>query len=441
MRLRELSRQRLKLNFGPGGKVILDPCIRYELLDDANGVRLDAVEVGVRTRVAFAKTRKHVMVLRPTPEVLIELNGADDWRKSGVVVWRALNHGKRTIVRTVEDLPSEYRVFAYGPFTKWITGRGAKGGVGIAIPSTDHEAVVQLALIRESNKPGASSNARSAVRAKTIPRQRDVGPKGERIVSALASFQGIYLRAFLYPVIGNAADKHVGSRDRAFDLLRSPARSLSFLLTNYAFARAGGEQAGYGEICDKLLSPYCGDRANSLWDGIPSGVELWNRFRRACTREGIGLNEKLNRGVIEGLYTLASPNGGSGLVVKLANDIKGALGLTAVYRSLKEVPGVGPKIAAFICRDVVFLADLENQVSSTDAWMLQPVDVWTRRVAEFLDRTLDARPDEDVARFLTATAEAAGTSGIAFNQGSWFFGSQVARKESRLSPLLDCLGA
>src|SRR5262249_45553509 len=42
-----------------------------------------------------------------------------------------------------------------------------------------------------------------------------------------------------------------------------------------------------------------------------------------------------------------------------------------------------------------------------------------------------------IAQYVAESCEQAGVSGIAFNQGSWYFGSQVAGSAARLNELLD----
>lgn len=68
----------------------------------------------------------------------------------------------------------------------------------------------------------------------------------------------------------------------------------------------------------------------------------------------------------------------------------------------------------------------------------QPIHVWLGRVAEFLNPEIGAERTAPlvVAEFLARACADAGVAGTAFNQGAWYFGSQVARSASHLTELL-----
>jgi hypothetical protein len=243
----------------------------------------------------------------------------------------------------------------------------------------------------------------------------------------------------MFPAVCQASREVVSERAAALAALEEPLASLRFLLGTYAFARAGGEQAGYGEIAASLLARQTAGPVAEFWSEFSDGPSLWRAFARQCEAARIKPNEKLNRGPIEGFYTLARDSPSAGLIAKWAKGLGAVDGLRTLYEGLRRIRGVGPKIAAFVCRDAVLLAGSERAVPRDDSWLLQPVDVWMHRTAAYLSRKNRDVNGSEVARFLADAADQAGVSGIALNQGAWFFGSQVAKREDRLTCLLDCL--
>ena len=91
-------------------------------------------------------------------------------------------------------------------------------------------------------------------------------------------------------------------------------------------------------------------------------------------------------------------------------------------RSANGIRQVGPKIAAFYLRDLVSLFDLDALVASRDQALLQPVDVWVRRVADRLGLAAEAAPDADIRAAILDLCEQHGCSPLLFNQGTWYLG-------------------
>jgi hypothetical protein len=91
----------------------------------------------------------------------------------------------------------------------------------------------------------------------------------------------------------------------------------------------------------------------------------------------------------------------------------------------------------------VFLAGLEGVIPTLERSYFQPVDVWIGRVAEFLNSVLTFGKDKPstISRYLAEACTQAGVSAIAFNQGGWYFGGQVAGTADRLIRLLEELGS
>jgi hypothetical protein len=113
------------------------------------------------------------------------------------------------------------------------------------------------------------------------------------------------------------------------------------------------------------------------------------------------------------------------------------------YIELLSIPGIGPKIAAFICRDLVWLFECEGRVAHGEQMLLQPLDVWVRRIALLfwpeLQRPGNKIPDMLLALRLSEAAQQAECSGISLNQGMWWLGSGKLGKEASLEERLRLL--
>jgi hypothetical protein len=92
-------------------------------------------------------------------------------------------------------------------------------------------------------------------------------------------------------------------------------------------------------------------------------------------------------------------------------------------RSSSGIRQVGPKVAAFYLRDVVFLFRLEDQIPVHFAFCLQPVDVWVRRLTVLLGLANSKASDQRLAQAIVATCGGLGVSPLRFNQGAWYIGA------------------
>lgn len=192
-----------------------------------------------------------------------------------------------------------------------------------------------------------------------------------------------------------------------------PHPPLAFLLRYHAFAKAGTERAGYGPIAH---SAFEGLGLND-GDDIPP-MELWEEFVEGCEEEGKGVNEQGNKGVVAGLAELTNREGN--LFAWVRDGIDGECNLKHQYLELKNIKGIGQKVAALILRDAVDLWDMETRVAAHNRQYLQPVDAWVRRTAVALWPELEGKGKEQVARQLADKCQKHNISNIGFNQGAYF---------------------
>lgn len=90
--------------------------------------------------------------------------------------------------------------------------------------------------------------------------------------------------------------------------------------------------------------------------------------------------------------------------------------------SKSGIISVGPKIAGFYLRDIVSLYELDNKITSSRAYCLQPVDTWVRKLAYRLKIVNEGESDQKIQQAIVNHCEAKGVSPILFNQGAWYVG-------------------
>jgi hypothetical protein len=222
-------------------------------------------------------------------------------------------------------------------------------------------------------------------------------------------------------------------------LLGNPQIGLEYFLHN-GFARAGGEQAGYGNIAVKALRNSLSSTSNFETLIEHSQETVWAEFEKLCKEEGIGVNKRLNEGVIKGFVELCKEsskhnyNPFSYVATKIPNS------MTDAFLILRNIKGIGDKVAAFLLRDMVCIMDLEAKVPSEHRIYLQPIDRWVREVAYCLWEDLgDRPPDWVIALRIIDKCNEFGISGVRFNQGAWQYGTTEIIEVSKLRAKLQTL--
>jgi hypothetical protein len=210
-----------------------------------------------------------------------------------------------------------------------------------------------------------------------------------------------------------------------------PHPSLAFILRYQAFARAGGEQAGYGPIAHSAFSQLDMNEG----DDIPPN-ELWEGFKAGCEQEGKGVNERLNKGVVTGLAELSNRRGN--LFVWMRDEIEETGELKRLYLELKDIKGIGRKISTFILRDAVWLWGLEEEIRKSDRQYLHPIDRWVSRVAALLWPEFQDAGDDVVAQHIADECNRLGLSNVEFNQGAWYLSAEeVDGDEAKLESVIQ----
>ena len=109
-----------------------------------------------------------------------------------------------------------------------------------------------------------------------------------------------------------------------------------------------------------------------------------------------------------------------------------------VHTFLCQIRGTGSKINSLFLRDIVLVYNLPI---GQDDPLLQPVDIWVRRLTRLLmglqadvpkDEKDDYSNDTKIAETLIDLSKTAAVSPLTLNQGAWYFGAQIAGTKSKL---------
>jgi hypothetical protein len=211
-------------------------------------------------------------------------------------------------------------------------------------------------------------------------------------------------------------------------LNNNPLSGTKFVISA-ATARAGGEQAKYGEIIWETLDK-CSDTLGNFKTLLRKKNApriVWSKFLALCHKYGKKPNEKLNKGLIMDFIKRAQMHSSNNLFVWLQENLK-TNGVESTYLELLKIRGIGKKITSFILRDIVWYLDMEKEVPAGELIYLQPIDTWVRQICLKLWMDLHEKVDEFIiAKRIIDKCNELGVSSISFNQGAWYFGSQEVK--------------
>jgi hypothetical protein len=239
----------------------------------------------------------------------------------------------------------------------------------------------------------------------------------ERPANALQCFGAI---GHLYHarILGPALHRHAGAD-------RDPRAALALFVSFYAYERQGSSPNYARAAVDAVI------RSPEL-----SPPAVWREYKRLL--QDINLNVANNPlspkgtpfarkggerktwqpSIIE--FTASAPSRRN--LLTWAHEQLASGRMREAHSDLCGVNGLGPKIASFFLRDVATMHRLEPD---SDRQLLQPVDVWVRRLAKLTCGRGDLPNDSTCAEAVVDASLAAGVSPERVNQGMWYFASQV----------------
>jgi hypothetical protein len=100
-------------------------------------------------------------------------------------------------------------------------------------------------------------------------------------------------------------------------------------------------------------------------------------------------------------------------------------GAKDAHQRLCLISGVGPKIASYFMRDVACRFECFPS-NGSERHLLQPIDIWVRRVAEALGAQKAPSDHLPAANFIVEQSLKAGILPERVNQGIWYFAAEIA---------------
>jgi hypothetical protein len=258
------------------------------------------------------------------------------------------------------------------------------------------------------------------------PANTDVSREVAIVVREIADRYGpLYVQELLLPRLLQHLPVAERCEESARALLCDPIGCLRAIFSEYAFARRGKERHDLAQIAVEALKRATADR--ELVDQ-EDAVFVWEAFEEVCQDRNQKPMEQLNRGVLQGLPELAQEikqQGGSGSIALWIVDAARRTGrIENQFMRMVDVRGVGPKLSSLILRDVVYLFNLEDRIEPMDRLYFQPIDRWSRVVAEFVVEDYDDPADWILAGKLSKVARKSGAKGTLFNMGVTFYGTR-----------------
>lgn len=204
-------------------------------------------------------------------------------------------------------------------------------------------------------------------------------------------------------------------------------KALQCFIENYAYQRQGAPIKAYAHIGKMTIKRiFNGDIRLVTHANVQ---EAWKKYQEIAEKEfnGLKINKRNNP---------LSPDGGilrllaSGDVTNnnLAAHVKDLLenGKTRnAYRLVKNVRGIGVKITPLYLRDIAHLGRIpESKIK--DEYLLQPIDTWLKQALSILFGIDVPRKLKEKQETIVNLCEQANVSPIAFNEGAWVLGSQIA---------------
>jgi len=204
--------------------------------------------------------------------------------------------------------------------------------------------------------------------------------------------------------------------------LQDPREALALFLKSYAYERAGGDPRR-ALMAERVV------RESEKLDP----ETLWTEFQNAMGYRSLDAKRNpLAHNVPEPcvekkrcvLCALRKDDGNyDNIVAKINRHLEKDEVITA-HNFLKSIRGVGDKIAPFFLRDMAIAYGIFPKKFKV---LLQPVDIWVRRIANFLiTHQYDPKPITSDLAIATWIVEHPGANSPEnANFGMWFFGAKI----------------
>jgi hypothetical protein len=200
--------------------------------------------------------------------------------------------------------------------------------------------------------------------------------------------------------------------------------ALECFLENYAYERQGRAQA-YPVIAKQTIEKVFKGKLETV--NPDQSIKAWRIYSEIATRDFNGLQTNPSHNPMNSDYGVLTAMEKQG-VLNIADHIRTLIkdgNTRTAHIFVDDIRGIGTKIASFYLRDIAYLGGLdEGQIK--DEFYLQPLDIWLDQTYSILMKKEKRASLEAKQKVFVELCKQAGCSPIAFNQGAWIVGSQIA---------------
>lgn len=210
-------------------------------------------------------------------------------------------------------------------------------------------------------------------------------------------------------------------------------QALVCFVQNYAYERQGAA-AAYPVIAEKSIEKVLSNRIGLI--DLNDAKRVWKIYKETAKNEFNNLKINATHNPLNsdnGILTTMANEQIKNLAVYVRDMIQNS-NTRKVHKLLVNVRGIGTKITSFYMRDIVYLGGLD-ELKIKDAHYLQPIDTWLEQTLSIILEDVPKKLEEK-QRTIVELCKEADVSQIAFNQGAWVLGSQIAGNFSSFREIL-----
>ena len=264
----------------------------------------------------------------------------------------------------------------------------------------------------------------------------------KQIAKTLASFAPAYQNAILKIDQNENWKKQFDENDENDP--KANYIALEFFLDHFAYERRVKVEA-YPAIAKRTLKAVFKDRLENIQLIQTDAKQVWERYEQIAAEEfeleRNKLNWRLNPMFSDGGVLTKMANAENKGILNIANYVKALIEdekTSKAYSFIISIRGIGPKIASFYLRDIAYLGKIDEK-EIKEPFYLQPLDTWLNQALSIMKKekvNLKTNKErQDAQKMIVKLCKQADCSPIAFNQGAWFAGSQIAGERSKFKEI------
>lgn len=272
----------------------------------------------------------------------------------------------------------------------------------------------------------------------------ELDPESLALLRAMAGdYADYYIGEHFLPALHSSTRSDSATLTDIRNALSRPYPCLRSFFAHYAFARRGRDRDDLAEMAVLALKRCTSEETIYELLSEPNGNRVWDTFAQICVERKRRNSEQLNRGLIAGMIELAQEiyqvDGIGSIAGWISQGVMQTDRIEPQFLRIVDIRGVGPKTTSSFLRDISFVFGLEEQLDHADRLYIQPIDRWTRLMAEYVVPELQGEHAADwiMAGKLAKYSRRAGVSGIRFNFGTTYFGLRTVRDVARFDPCIE----